>query len=220
MEKKKYQRGTKGNSSEGNSRRAIVIKKVQQYPLLSGLLACLLVVILGLWFSTNMGFAKAATSTLSSVKTPIRSKVLPTPFAGQKTTNKHVTPIPLITSCPSTSLPQPGVVNIAVPDTDPAYFFSSSAVGVSDGTAYTILAGYVKATPSQGIIATTPISSDPCKDYVAGLQHNNPAAAARSIALSPDGDITITGVSGNLISFHTANGTSGHFDFIKQSFQP
>src|SRR5262249_13382437 len=127
-------------------------------------------------------------------------------------------------SCPVSHLPQPGVVKEAFPNSNPGYVFQSAAIGVSGGQPYTILAGYVRSNPAQGVISVQPISLDPCKDFVAHL--GKPASQA-NVALpvwtAPShtaGAITLTGLSGNTVSYTTAGGKAGHFDYVTKAFLP
>jgi hypothetical protein len=155
-------------------------------------------------------------------------KQLPTPQS-ITVVHKHTTPESYISSCPSHTLPQPGVAKMALPNSDPTYAFENYAIGVSGGQPYAILAGYVRSKPSQGVILVQPISLDPCKDFVSHMQTpastQNSASQASDVrtvsnAPSQDGAITLTGVSGNTVGYTTASGKSGHFDYVTKAFLP
>jgi hypothetical protein len=136
--------------------------------------------------------------------------------------HKTAVPQPYITSCPQPP-PQPGVVREAFPDHDPTYAFPSVAIGVSGGQGYYIFAGYVRSKPTQGVISVQPISLDPCKDFVSHIETpSSQASAAIPVWYTPsqDGVITLTAVSGDTVSYTTADGTAGHFDFVTKVFLP
>jgi hypothetical protein len=136
--------------------------------------------------------------------------------------HKQTKPTSYITSCPM-PLPKPGVVQEGFPNSDPTYAFQSAAIGVSGGQAYAILAGYARSNPTQGVISVQSISLDPCKAFVSQL--GKPASQA-SVAIpvwnvpSPEGTITLTGVSGSTVSYITAGGKAGHFDYMTKAFLP
>jgi hypothetical protein len=94
---------------------------------------------------------------------------------------------------------------------------------VSGGQPYTILAGYARSNPSQGVILVQPISLDPCKDFVSNLgKPLAQASAAMPIWNTPsqDGSIALTEVSGTTVSYTTAGGKTGHLDYVTHVFLP
>lgn len=187
----------------------------------SGQLGWLLIVVAGL--ALMLALATAQAQGPSSPTQPAGSgKQLPT-SPSYSVYNKHPVPSPYITSCPISLLPQPGVIHEAIPNYDPTYAFQSAAIGVSGGQPYMIVAGYVRSTPTQGVISVQPISLDPCKDFVSHQgQPTTQAGVAIAVwnAPSQDGAITLTGVRGDTVGYTTAGGKPGHFDYVTKAFLP
>lgn len=190
--------------------------------------AVLLIAIAGVAIALGLGIALAhgpsrptQPASTGSTQPASSSKQLPT-RPPVTVVHKTTTPSSYITSCPG-PLPQPGVIQEGFPDHDPTYAFQSAAIGVSGGKAYTILAGYVRSKPTQGVISVQPISLDPCKDFVAQMQSpTSQATIAVPVwnAPSQEGAITLTGVSGDTVSYTTADGTAGHFNYVTKAFLP
>src|SRR5579884_1725499 len=166
----------------------------------------LLIAIAGVAIGIGVAQAQGQSNT-----TATQSNIKPIPtFPTVSVVHKQTTPTSDVTSCPISTLPQPGIVKIAPPNSDPTYKFESMAIGVSGGQPYYILGGYVRATPTQGIILVQPISLDPCKDFVTQIaQPASQSSATASVAVpvwstpSQDGGITLTGVIGNTVSYTT-----------------
>lgn len=181
----------------------------------------LLIVIAALAFGIGVAHAQPGSSGPTSAGSS--GKRLPT-SPSYAVAHKQTAPSSYITSCPMSHLPTPGVVREALPNSDPAYVFQSAAIGVSGGQPYTILAGYVRGKPTQGIISVQPIPLDPCKDFAAHLgQPASQARVALPVWTAPSqtgGASTLTGVSGNMVSYTTAGGKAGHFDFVTKAFLP
>lgn len=178
-------------------------------------LASIPVLVMGLVFSISTAQAQTPSSTP-------HQKSIPT-YPAYSVTNKHVKPNSYVSSCPIGSLPQPGIVKIGVPNTNPAYAYHSLAIGISGGQPYQILGGYVRGTPEQGVIHVESISTDPCKDFI--TQMGKPAAQSSPTeavvsAQTKEGSITITGVKGDTVSYVSAAGKTGHFNYVTKIFQP
>lgn len=179
------------------------------------------VAVAGLALTIGHGAAQAQTPSGTPPSGSSGKQFPPSP--SYSVFHKDTTPSPYITSCPISVLPQPGVIKEGFPNTDPTYAIQSAAIGVSGGQPYTIFAGYVRNKPTQGVIWVQPIPLDPCKEFVS--QQGKPASQA-SVTMpvwnvpSQDGAITLTGVSGNTVSYTTAGGKTGHFDYMVHVFLP
>ncbi len=203
------------------SRKPIMRKLVMRKSVRRVGLVISVVAIAGLALAFGLGIAYAQGP--SGTPQPASSgKQLPTshPYS---VFHKQTTPSPYITSCPVSHLPQPGMIKEAFPNSDPTYAFQSAAIGVSGGQPYTILAGYARSNPTQGVILVQPISLDPCKDFVSHLGKSSAQAnAVMPVWNTPsqDGVITLIGVSGTTISYTTPAGKAGHFDYVTHVFLP
>jgi hypothetical protein len=185
-------------------------------------LVALLIAISAL--AIGIGIAQVQAGPSGPTSSGSGGKQLPTPHS-YSVADKHTTPSPYISSCPLSHLPQPGVEQGPLPNfSNSSYSFQSAATGVSGGQPYFILAGYARSNPTQGVISVQPISLDPCKDFVAHLGKSaSQASAAMPVWTAPSqtgGAITLTGVSGNTVSYTTASGKAGHFDYTTKTFLP
>ena len=184
-------------------------------------LPAVVIAVAGLALALGLGIAQAQGPS-GPTQPGSGGKQLPTPPL-HYVAHKQTTPSPYISSCPIAQLPQPGVIQEALPNADPTYAFQSAAIGISGGQPYMVEAGYVRSKPTQGVISVQPISLDPCKDFVSHLgQPASQASVAPPVWTEPlqKGAITLTGVSGNTVSFTTAGGKAGHFDYVAQVYLP
>lgn len=180
------------------------------------------VAVAGLALTIGLGTARAQGP--SGTPQPGRSDKQPPTSLPLSVFHKDVTPSSYITSCPISHLPQPGVIRVGISNSDPAYAIRSAAIGASGGQPYYIFAGYARSNPTQGVIQVQPIPLDPCKEFVS--QQGKPSSQA-SVTMpvvwnvpSQDGAITLTGVSGNAVSYTTAGGKARHFDYVTHVFLP
>ncbi len=150
-------------------------------------------------------------------------KILPTAlpkYQGTPTKRNH--PTPLATSCPGpipTMGVAPSTLGIApsTPMNDPYIIINNATGMVSGNFVYFILGEELKTNNKQGVISVQWEEIDMCKDAA-----NNITPPPEKDVLEPGlhGGITITGISGAVISFRAADGTTGHFNYVTVTFMP
>ncbi len=170
--------------------------------------------------STHIFAAKPANTTAVQnsgagngiITTP---KMGPT-FPSYPTSNKHTTPVPTVGTCPQ-PLPQPGLIQLAPPNSDPTYYFNNEALVVFNGNAWYLLGGNLQSNSHQGVIVMEPFITDPCKT-------TSQSAAENIVRAMPTlhGSIVITGLtkSGTSVTFRSSDGTTGYFNYGTQTFTP
>lgn len=126
----------------------------------------------------------------------------------------HAAPTPP-TSCPATSFPTPHIFTIAQPY-DPQYTYTDSASGLVNGAPYLIMAGALRTNLNQGYILVTPITIDPCQAQATGIFPQS------TVVLLPQqhGAVTLTAINGAVLAYQTADGQTGHFDFVTHAWLP
>ncbi len=168
--------------------------------------------------------AAQPTQTVFSGSASGGGKVLPTAFPAYKSTlNKHTTPAPLVTSCP-VPIPTMGVaptptqgVILGTPMNYPYNMINGAAGMVSGGNVYLITTGELKTNSKQGVITVQLEEIDECKDMANNI---TPIPTAEVLEPGLHGGITTTGISGAVISFRAADGTTGHFNYVTLTFMP
>ncbi|MDA8332277.1 MAG: hypothetical protein M0027_13975 [Candidatus Dormibacteraeota bacterium] len=132
--------------------------------------------------------------------------------------NEDVTPAPsnpvaVPSACPTTPTIAPGVLSRVgpYPGSDLQTMDSAAFGGVFGVYSYGLWAGALTQSPSQGIIMVALSPTDPCKQPTGGQVkiYNTP---------TQEGAVTITGVSGENVTFRVASGGSGSFNFVTGAF--
>ena len=151
-------------------------------------------------------------------------KVLPTAlpkYQGTPTKRNH--PTPLVTSCPEpvptmgvAPTPTQGVI-LGTPMNYPYNMINGAAGMVSGGNVYLITTGELKTNSKQGVITVQLEEIDECKDMANNI---TPIPTAEVLEPGLHGGITTTGISGAVISFRAADGTTGHFNYVTVTFMP
>ncbi len=77
---------------------------------------------------------------------------------------------------------------------------------------YVLYAGAYKATPQQGLIIVTQLNSDPCASSAPGFQ------SAYYRTPTQQGAVTLTKIVGDTVTFTTAGGGSGTFNFVSGQY--
>ncbi len=165
------------------------------------------------------------TQTVFSGSASGGGKVLPTAlpkYQGTPTKRNHPTSLPY-TTCPG-PIPTMGVaptptqgVILGTPMNYPYNMINGAAGMVSGGNVYLITTGELKANNKQGVITVQLEEIDMCKDMANNI---TPIPTAEVLEPGLHGGITTTGISGAVISFRAADGTTGHFNYVTVTFMP
>ena len=79
-------------------------------------------------------------------------------------------------------------------------------------TIYVLYAGAYRATPQQGLIIVTQLNSDPCASSAPGTQ------IAYYRTPTQQGAVTLAKIVGDTVTFTTASGGSGTFNFVSGQY--
>ncbi len=178
-----------------------------------------------LGFAVVIGVAVAHSGGGNPVASSIGTgKQFDTPFPSYVGTPKKVakTPgLPPFASCPTTPVPERLVPTplggvVQSPYNAP-YGYNNAADGLVNGITYSIGGGWVLADPQQGVISVAQYSNDACK---VAAQQSTPVPVTVVPMPTKHGAITLTDISGATVSFMTADGTTGHFNFLTKTYGP
>jgi hypothetical protein len=184
-------------------------------------LMLVLIAVAGIIIGVELSQSNAQAASQTSSGSAAAAKRFPT-FPTRSSTNKQVTPSQYVASCPTTTLPPEGIIHNTPPSTADDRF-ESLAIGIYQGQPYYILGGYMQSDPAQGVISIQPIPLDPCKaftDSLHGKTDSYPLAAPSITTPFQKGSITFTAIQGNVVTYVTASGTAGAFNFVTDTFTP
>ncbi len=166
------------------------------------LLLCSLLVLAGCSLRTLSGASQSSTS--------------PVPTAATLQPHAPKLPQPTVASCPM----PPGSQTEILPrsNVDPAQvplvtISNGAAVASSQNRpfAYLIIAGALKADPQQGVLVVISQPQDPCAQGPQGQFQTYDAP-------SRQGALTLTQIAGDVVSFTSAAGDMGQFNYISGQF--
>jgi hypothetical protein len=124
---------------------------------------------------------------------------------------KHPNSTP-ITSCPVQGLQNN--INVDVLPGDPDHITNVATIAPTTGQPYIyqIYAGSTANNAQQGLLIVIRNAADPCASKAPASTFN------RFDTPYLRGSVTLTAISGDMVAFTTAAGTSGHFNFITGQF--
>jgi hypothetical protein len=124
---------------------------------------------------------------------------------------KHPSLTP-ITSCPVQDVQSN--INVDVLPGDPDNFTNVATIAPAIGRpfVYQVYAGSAADNPEQGILVVMRRDLDPCAPTAKGNRFT------RFDTPFQRGAVTLTAISGDSVAFTTAEGTTGHFNFVTGQF--
>lgn len=157
-------------------------------------------------------FAAAAGNTPTTSKRAKLQQIAAQATAAAKSPHAPKHPAGPPTSCPM-PLVQSGIT-VGIPAGFPDHIVNVAVVAPQTGRPfeYEVFAGSQLDNPRQGVLIVVRMDRDPCAPGAAGTKFKTYETP------SQQGDVTLTQLSGDSVSFTTAAGGSGHFDYITGQF--